>query len=60
MQYKIATKSEITAEKMYQFELPLAKHRWHTAIAMLEVNSKCFVVCGDRRGSVMLFKEGNQ
>ncbi|XP_066471962.1 tRNA (34-2'-O)-methyltransferase regulator WDR6 [Tiliqua scincoides] len=35
------------------FLLPLCKHRWHTCITFLPQGK--FLLCGDRRGSLMLF-----
>ncbi|KAM4722757.1 tRNA (34-2'-O)-methyltransferase regulator WDR6 [Rhinophrynus dorsalis] len=36
-----------------RFILPACKQRWHTSIAFLP--NEDFIVCGDRRGSLMLF-----
>ncbi|KAG8435956.1 hypothetical protein GDO86_007161 [Hymenochirus boettgeri] len=36
-----------------QFVLPVCKQRWHTSVAFIP--SEDLFVCGDRRGSIMLF-----
>ncbi|KAJ1111028.1 hypothetical protein NDU88_008366 [Pleurodeles waltl] len=38
--------------------LPLCKHRWHTSVAF--VPKEDLIVCGDRRGSLLLYKVGEQ
>ncbi|KAE8612311.1 hypothetical protein XENTR_v10012808 [Xenopus tropicalis] len=43
---------ESVAEKG-RFVLPACKQRWHTSVAFLPDEE--FIVCGDRRGSLMLF-----
>ncbi|XP_053576770.1 WD repeat-containing protein 6 [Bombina bombina] len=36
-----------------RFSLPVCKHRWHTSIAF--VPNQDLIVCGDRRGSLLLY-----
>jgi len=51
-----AKDSYVKASLVTSFILPLAKHRWHTAVSLLSASN--LVVCGDRRGSVHLFRKG--
>nr|XP_039269518.1 WD repeat-containing protein 6-like [Styela clava] len=47
----------IIYDRKHVWVLPIAKHRWHMGVAMTNYSGKIFVVCGDRRGSLHLFKE---
>lgn len=38
--------------------LPLCKQRWHTCVAFIPKED--LIVCGDRRGSLLLYKAGEQ
>ncbi|XP_062978157.1 tRNA (34-2'-O)-methyltransferase regulator WDR6 [Elgaria multicarinata webbii] len=47
----------VTVVVKQRFLLPLSKQRWHTCTAFLPQGE--FLVCGDRRGSLMLFACGS-
>ncbi|XP_074139331.1 tRNA (34-2'-O)-methyltransferase regulator WDR6 isoform X2 [Sminthopsis crassicaudata] len=43
-------------EERWRYVLPLCKHRWHTCLTFLPQGD--LLVCGDRRGSLLLFPCG--
>lgn len=50
---------EVSATSLPPFLLPQCAKRWLTAAVLLQLSSeKLLWVCGDRRGSLLLFKEG--
>ncbi|XP_063797201.1 tRNA (34-2'-O)-methyltransferase regulator WDR6 [Pseudophryne corroboree] len=53
LQVKCASGNFISVTEQCRFILPACKHRWHTSIAFLPKED--LMVCGDRRGSLMLF-----
>nr|XP_032822325.1 WD repeat-containing protein 6 [Petromyzon marinus] len=45
----------LTVREKARFRLPMCRQRWHTCASFVPGSARASVVCGDRRGSLLLF-----